>query len=803
MDNEGGFGRGVGGPGAAQAELVACLRRCLTDLGMRQADLAQAAGVSKATVSNVLAGRSVPTVETLEMLARALGVNRAPLRELRQLRERADVRFRRLDGYLAAARGAALEQPYLTALGSAAPPLAEIYLQQEISPSSEEPAGAEADDGTDDVGRGTAPVASQSAGEVLAGERTCVVIAGPGGGKSSLLRTRLAAGIDEWSRGHGEGVVPILIEAAALNDRPFVPALTAAVNASLAPYGLVDELPTEFFRSPPQPNVRWLVLIDGLDELLGSAARTAILRRIAALTAGDHGDLFRFVVATRPLPDTEFSVLGQEVPRYRLEPFTYEDLLQVARRWFQALNVLDPDIAAIRFVSSVDDRGLGDLARIPLMAAMLCQLYAAAPEDPLPEYRSGIYRRFVDLLHANQYAVTFPRSSDPVGTGLERYGAGALEHAERTLDHLQELVARLAALQFSGDHRPPGEILAEQAQATRPPRVPPAEWRDFLDAALRRTGLLAERLGELNFLHQTFLEYLTACHAVRDVSSRQEAVAQIFTFSTDGTWLHPRMSPSYLSFLLDGLFAPQHPDSAELAEQHLSRLVANPSADDMRILISLIKLRTRLPAPALAAALALFVSSARVVGHSELDAAYALAQLEGHRQEGVELLLKITEDARAAFGDRIRAGRLLNALGDRRGVEALGRLTLDESIDMASRLRAARSWALVGDERGRELLFETAAKSSGGQELTFDRVKAARYLAFIGDDRAGEVLLSMIMDDEIDPYERAKAAADLAEWSGHEREGAARVARLVYEPGMSWTFRRAAAVHLRWKIPAE
>ncbi|WP_173530766.1 helix-turn-helix domain-containing protein, partial [Nonomuraea antri] len=118
------------GPTSAQAELVRRLRTALTGLKLRQADLAERAGVSKATVSNILNRKTVPEVATLDLLATALGITGTAHAELHALRERAEVRGRRLDGYLAAARRAALDHPYPGVLPGHLPPLATVYVCQ-------------------------------------------------------------------------------------------------------------------------------------------------------------------------------------------------------------------------------------------------------------------------------------------------------------------------------------------------------------------------------------------------------------------------------------------------------------------------------------------------------------------------------------------------------------------------------------------------------------------------------------------------------------------------------------------------
>ncbi|MFI2041251.1 hypothetical protein ACIOK4_42945 [Streptomyces bottropensis] len=133
-------------------------------------------------------------------------------------------------------------------------------------------------------------------------------------------------------------------------------------------------------------------LIDGLDEIPSPAARASVLRKLAAADRESAG-LYRFVVATRPLPGGELDVLGSDVPQYELQSFTAHDVRDVIVNWFRHLGVANADQAIPRFLQELERSGLASLARIPLMASMLCQILAAAPDQPLPEGRTGALSR--------------------------------------------------------------------------------------------------------------------------------------------------------------------------------------------------------------------------------------------------------------------------------------------------------------------------------------------------------------------------------------------------------------------------
>ncbi|MDQ7911377.1 hypothetical protein RB614_43515 [Phytohabitans sp. ZYX-F-186] len=140
-----------------------------------------------------------------------------------------------------------------------------------------------------------------------------------------------------------------------------------------------------------------LVLVDGLDEVLDADRRRTVVRKLTAVP----GDRYRFVVATRPLADGELPKAGW--PRFELLPLA-AGLTGFAERWFAALGLPDPAASAAGFTRAVRYTSLAELARTPLIATMLCQLFVLRPERDLPQGRAGVYQSFVDLLRERRFA---------------------------------------------------------------------------------------------------------------------------------------------------------------------------------------------------------------------------------------------------------------------------------------------------------------------------------------------------------------------------------------------------------------
>ncbi|MET9468043.1 HEAT repeat domain-containing protein [Streptomyces sp. NPDC006544] len=656
--------------------------------------------------------------------------------------EHASPAARHLADYLAAAHRAASEHPYAGVLPGAAPPLATVYLRQEVRRLD--------NDAADSDREAHAAVTARATGAdvVLADPPTCVVVAGPGGGKSSLLRTRMAEGAARFLNGSGGAALPILVPAAALTaELPLQRALAKAVTAALTHHGLRDGIPPELFAAAPQPGMRWLVLIDGLDEVTDPAARYRVLTRIASVSDGDDKDLYRFVIATRPLPDGTLDTLGADVPRYDLQPFSDDDLPQVASGWFRAAGLPDPDAAAEGFVLALDRSRLLALARVPLMAAMLCQLHAAAPEQPLPAGRAGIYDSFTTLLHKRHYTADASGSPSRLLAGVDRYGPAASAQAEIILDQLEDITGHLAAeRQQAENSRPAVDIVQSHPSAKRPDRVPADDWNAFLSTALRGSGQLIAQAGDLVFLHQTIQEHLAARHLMNNRRTGAQVLRRVFHepyryWPSDrglgiapriwGSryWMPPRENPSYVGFLLDAA----HHSGLTAGRRYLSRL-ARSGLEGCDFIIELANLGTALPDETIhftANRLYRLAQNALLEGDDRVAAAESLAELGDPR--AADLLHGLAHDTTLESDDRMQAAEALAEFGDPRAADPLHAFAHDTTLNWGGRVDAAGSLAELGDPRAADLLYGLAHDTTLERRY---RAQAAEILAELGDPRA-------------------------------------------------------------------
>lgn len=637
--------------------------------------------------------------------------------------------------YLVAAADASKEHPYPAVLPGQGPSLDAVYVHQRL--------GSLTDDGL--------PMEPEAVERILTSGQTCAVLAGAGGGKSSLLRTLLAIGVDRQLKGAEDGPVPVLVPAAALEGRSLSKALSIAVRLELK--GLVRTLPPDLFGVPPRPGSYWLVLVDELDEIADPTRRRNVLRQLLAIERNQKNPQYRFVVATRPLPDGELDLLGPDVPRYELERFQLTELEEVARRWFSAYGLNDPSGQAHLFVTDLDRSRLAGLARIPLMASLLCQLHTATPAKPLPAVRGAIYAEFARLLHKRQYSPAEPGNPREICAGFQRYGEAAVTRAEHTLSHLPDLIEHLAAERRGGSQLGAVEIVAMHPDAEPPPYpVPPDEWQGFLATALRHSGFLTFHAGDHLFAHQTLMEYCAARHTTRGPG--EPPLRRILA-----RWRSD--DPSYVGFLIDTA----SPKARRRAMPKLRRLARRGGLDGCLFLAELAGLGTDLPDHVLDATADGLAAAARNRRKAERDRTQAVVALTRLSGPDVQTVLHGLVQSGALNGTALVAAIAeLLELGDPQVREMLHDLAVSDAQYSAHRLWAAGHLAAFDDPRLPDVLYVLALSAHADAA---DRAVAAERLAALHDLRVADAHYAIAAGASADAMYRVSAAMELEALQDH------------------------------------
>ncbi|MEV4110086.1 NACHT domain-containing protein [Nonomuraea sp. NPDC049695] len=257
--------------------------------------------------------------------------------------------------------------------------------------------------------------------------------------------------------------------------------------------GLVSDPPTSLFVGRTQ-GARWLIFVDGIDEIGDRRLRTELIRTLAR-----HSQLnsdFRLVVTTRPLPPTELAPLREAMlGEFEIQPFEQQELSEYTRKWFdhQSARVPNPQDAADRFLREVVEEGdLKELVRNPLLVTMALVNATLDPSLPSVSSRVNLYENFMERLRNR--TTHSAESAFPVWLA----------------DSVDKLIRVLAGERINGEE----DLISACRNWMRehpPLLVPlPADWEDELPTALAGTGLLVIAGNQLRFLHQSFAEYLAS-----------------------------------------------------------------------------------------------------------------------------------------------------------------------------------------------------------------------------------------------------------------------------------------------------
>jgi tetratricopeptide (TPR) repeat protein len=397
----------------------------------------------------------------------------------------------------------AFRHSYQYVLGSA-PPLSRIYVEQKAEASLMAAAGG--------AGR------AMTLREVLAICEHPLIVADPGTGKTTAVARVVAEQCGWWRVARASSrpakapygpVVPIVVPVAVLAEQT----LPEAMRSVWAGMG-GRELDARLFERPPLPGVRWLVLLDGVDQVLTANERARLLTRLGNRIA-EGGCAHRFLVTSRPLAFGEVGALGG-VGRFTLRKFGRRDLEAFAREWTRyraetaMAGVPGGALTAELFLARVCVGRLAPVVRVPLLATIAALLLEAERDRELPGSRTELYERFVQhLLHGRQEML---RQRERLAEDFRRYGVQG-EQAWRWFDsNLVPLLEGIADAHLSAGRF--GLLAEAQAWVRRRASkqllgaVP--GWEGLLRALLEATGVLVFRPTGAEFLHQSFAEYLAA-----------------------------------------------------------------------------------------------------------------------------------------------------------------------------------------------------------------------------------------------------------------------------------------------------
>lgn len=354
---------------------------------------------------------------------------------------------------------------------------------------------------------------AQLVGSALDAHEHVVVVGGSGQGKSTLT-LRLAAELSAaWrtptrrdSAPTSVPVIPIRVPADALlarKDSETAAWMETLVNASNRELNLLQDvaLPAELLTQRVN-GAQWLVIVDGLDKIRDPVAQSHIVGVLAQRMRTPNAP-YRLLITTQPLAFEHLHRLEEAgAGCFGLDGFESEGALeQFARRWFSKRG---DEGRAQQFLQSIDVAGLREIVQIPLLAAAAAVLFD--PDQQLPHNKHDLYDDFLSRLWQQQKLRESLRLLKERLNGISK-GQTLARWIEK---NLEALLLHLAVVTTRSNS--PLIPAATDWINSKGPKVSrkPHEWRQLIAEMLISAGWLEHRGRDVQFLHETIAEHLTA-----------------------------------------------------------------------------------------------------------------------------------------------------------------------------------------------------------------------------------------------------------------------------------------------------
>lgn len=644
----------------------------------------------------------------------------------------------------------------------------------------------------------------------------------PGAGKSTMS-SYLARSLSRlWLREDSavdapitEPVVPLRVSARSLDNGGSWSTVLAEAACRSFGRSLLEDPDAGLFAGRVQ-GARWLILVDGLDEIPDSQLRREVVRSFAQHSRPDSD--YRFVVTTRALPESELAPLRTAtVGNYVIEPFDRPELEEFASKWFAVQQVSSPAAETERFLRETSDGRLRELVRNPLLATIAAVSAVKEPDRALPASRISLYERFCNYLAGDRSGKRNPL------TQLRRHHEDNPEllacvrwlHRSRS-----EILGALARCRLEGQDEL-WQAAVEWARDQVPEDIVLVDgWEDCLWEDLVGSGLLVARERELRFLHQSFAEFLSAqSHAevigddfdeldawIRRGLREAERTFALFTFAM---WAD---RPGHdIGAVVDCLLSSLHPRRILFAGRLMAEGLSVPENMAIRVIDQLFALVRNLDDsnsggthegfevlgalfdyPAVPARLDALAGDTKVRLSRRVSALEAFEQLRGGKRAQLllaELLpsvygkvlnqcariavrlgpaavdmvkrrtLQMVEEPDSDTEERANAAEVMRILGLVTDVANLARSVLGDTKSTPQHLRrGADAWL---DAQGETAVPEIAELASGRPAHDYEgRARLAAFLHKAGDGKTAESLAGAVLDDEMADGNAVEIAAE-------------------------------------------
>jgi hypothetical protein len=564
--------------------------------------------------------------------------------------------------------------------------------------------------------------------EAMAEYKRIILIGEPGSGKSSLLRylaLKMAEDADEYHQ-----YLPILVSLRGLAEKrgDINTQLREQISEELGSR-LSKPLPENFLHIwSEQTGAAWVIALDGLDEVLDARRRDELVYELAQTAWPPDA---RVLITTRPV---ETSSSWQKFTTFEILPFEAQQISEFARNWLQE------DETVNAFLENVKLKQLYKLNLTPLILTVATAVFARAGSSQFR--RSSLYNAFVNALleedtesehnMRDQFCEEF---GNDLGQGIFEYRREVLECLALALLEEKEVYVSLR------------EFLPEDlARCTEKKLMAMMEI-----LAQQRTGLVAERGGQYEFIHSTFRDYLAASKLVRESRESPKRLWQ----KAISPWKE-EIRQELVLFAL-GILSDQGKDVTGLIDRIRRSgerglfFAAGALSENLNVADdSKIKIRRSLVKAA---------RNKKIMSYMRVRAIELIGKI-GELQD----LIELARDKRTADYVRVESSRLLGEMGHlEEATSLLLALVHEEEVSIWERLRAAEILHRSGSlEEAVQILLPMLSCKDVVKSV---KVEAATLLGKIGQvEIAADALLLVAKDETAEVWERLLAVESLLEF---------------------------------------
>ncbi len=374
--------------------------------------------------------------------------------------------------------------------------------------------------------------------QVLSGSRHIFFQGEPGSGKSSMCRHLAVQLATRFVNRDSPKFIPVYLPA-----RPLAGTAQTHGGSLLdrAVHVLRGQLPHSldpaFFKSPLRADWKWLIIVDGIDEIPSDDDRKRLLREIS-VECDRLRTVAKFIVASRPFGYSVESLSPDRYDRYIIEPFTPAQARELAARWFEYLEC--GSRIAEAFIAQIEDRNASFVLQTPVLLTIATLLFAKNPEAGLPPHRVDLYRRFVKLMIGESKTQERRKAvADDWERELPHFGSLV---ANKLLSVEEALLAQLALVSQQVTDFDIGSAAFEIARKLVPElgeRTAEDEVQWLKEKGMARlllqSGLMQE-VGGLTFSHNTVREFLAAIALHQMTASSHSQTEALLDRWTGSRW---------------------------------------------------------------------------------------------------------------------------------------------------------------------------------------------------------------------------------------------------------------------------